>query len=405
MSEHSIDLTAQPDDIRLQILLAKVRPSPAEQARVAELAPRIRDWAGFARMAKRNFSLPLVRRNLATLKEGMIPPETWDQIQQGATQAAFHNMAMIRAQDQFRKTCLAPLGVGGIFFKGVSIAATYYPDLSLRPCRDIDLLVPKGTLRALINKALSEGYVPVSPDGRVVPLTSARDVDALLRFGDSVTLVTPDGVVIDLQDHLDKHSGIFTGYDLFANASSYQVAGLRFATLSTDFLLNYSCYHHTRHTWSRLHWLSDLDAICSSDQFDRDAALELADRLGQRGTVEASLELHQLMGSDALWDNSDHLQRGKAFLSLSIRNLKGDLALEKKLSLSLKGGEFMYSWQASLDLIRRARRGRWRSIFRPTVSLYARLPLPRALHWVYYVIRFFELSYLLLDRLRPARKQ
>ena len=235
-------------------------------------------------------------------------------------------------------------------------------------------------------------------------MTSLRDINAILRFGDCATIVSPEGAVIDLQDHLDKHSGIFSAHDPVKTAEAVPMAGDRFFTLPTTFLFNYLCHHHTRHTWSRLHWLSDLDALCSSDQFDREATLALADELGQRGTVEAGLELHQLMSSDTPWDDGPELARGKAFLKLCILNLPGDLELEKQLSLGIMGGEFMYPWQASPELIAQARRGWWRSIFQPTVSQYARMPLPGALHWVYFVTRPFELMYRAQKRARPLKR-
>lgn len=86
--------------------------------------------------------------------------------------------------------------------------------------------------------------------------------------------------MIDLQDHLDKHSGIFKPLILFEEADSFEIAGTTFSTLHLALLFNYLCQHHTRHTWSRLHWLSDLDAICSSESFDRAVAASVAKELG-----------------------------------------------------------------------------------------------------------------------------
>jgi hypothetical protein len=404
MSIPELNLSEQPAHVRLQILFAKIRLSPSEVRRANALLHEVEDWPAFLDVAARNFNLPLMRRHLSMLDQSPVPQKIRDQLGAAANMTAFRNMEMISAQKRFQDACLKPLGVRGIFFKGVSMAAQYYPDLGLRPCRDIDVLVPKGTLGAILNKAVEAGYTPVSPDIHAVPLTSARDINAILRFGGSASMVTPERAVIDLQDHLDKHSGIFSGYDLEAQVETCTIAGERFNTLPVAFLFNYICHHHTRHTWSRLHWLSDLDALCVSDGFDTEATLALADRLGQRGTVEASLELHRLMSTDTDWDDSDDLERGKTFLKLCILNLPGDLDLEKQLGLQMLGGEFMYDWQVRPELIDRARRRWWLSIFRPTVSQYARMPLPKALQFIYYIARPFELFYLAQKRARALKR-
>lgn len=404
MNLSDVRLSEQNADIRLLILLAKVRLDPAELEQAQVLLGQIQSWTDFVEKAARNFSLPLLRRNLSLLDRTRIPQDVWDNIQTKANATAFNNMRMIAAQKTFRTRCLAPLGLDALFFKGVNLALKYYPDAGLRPCRDIDVLVPPNSLRQVLQKAISEGYTPVTPEAHVIPTATERDLTAILTLADSVTLVAPEGVVIDLQDHLDKHSGIFSEYDVFANAEAFDVAGESFATLPTAFLLNYLCHHHTRHTWSRLHWLSDLDAICTSESFDRTATLDLAETLGQRGTVEAGLELHQLMSTHTPWDDSPDLERGKTFLKLCILNLPGDLALEKRLSARMMGGEFMFHWQARPDLIAKARRGWWKSVFRPTVSQYVSRPLPRKFQWLYIFPRAFDLFRRATQRFLPTVK-
>ena len=403
MAVPAIRLSDQPASVRLQILLAKVRLSRSEAAQASARAGQVASWPAFLSVGRRNFSVPLMRHHLASLRAD-IPGETWDEMQQQANQTAFYNMRMGAAQKRFRDLCLTPNGIEGIFFKGVNLAIRFYGAAGLRPCRDIDVLVPRAAMKDVLRASVDAGYVPVSPEAQPIEVRSERDVNAILRFGESITLVTPEGVVIDLQDRLDKHSGIFSGFGVFDKSVPNTVAGETFQTLPTAFLFNYLCHHHTRHTWSRLHWLSDLDAICTSDHFDEAETLALAEELGQPGTVRASLELHQLMSTDTRWDDSPELERGKTFLKLCILNLPGDLALEKRLSMQMIGGEFMYRWQARPDLIARARRGWWRSILHPPVSHYARMPLPGPLQWLYIYPRLADLVHRTLQRIRPINR-
>jgi len=388
-----IDLTAQPPSIRLQLLLAKTKLSDAHKQVAQSLMLQIADWDGFLQSATRNFSLPLVRRHLMQLDSSAIPPHVWDAIKSKSNEIALENMKVVKAQRRFSNDCLAPLDVEAIYFKGVTMAAQYYPDVGLRPCRDIDILLPKNTLEKVVNRAVSLGYQLIVGSPEIHVMQTERDIRAALRYGEDVTMFHPDDhIVIDLQERLDKHSGIFDGYDFFGEAQKTNFFGKPIYTMKPEVLFNYACHHHARHTWSNLHWLSDLDALINSKGFDREKALALAEKLGQTGTAEASLELHHLMSNVTTWDQSETMHRGKQFLSLAIRNLAGAVDLEKQIGVNLIGGEFMFAWQARPELIQRARKNWWRAIFKPTAAQYARRPLPEPLHFLYYASRPFELG-------------
>lgn len=398
-----LQLNSQPAESRLLILLAKTVLKERERAMVQELAPQIQDWNNLAVIAHRKFSLPLLRQHIKDMKlTPLIPDDLWYDIEDFASDSAMRNLKLVSSQLRFKKQVLAPLGIPGIYFKGVNIASRFFPDLGLRPCRDIDVLVPKGSLETIVRHAMKEGYTAVAPSIRMRELTSDRDIRAIVRYSSEVALIAPNGSHIDLQDHLNKYSGIFSSYDVFGNSVDHELGGHSFATLPPAFLFNYLCHHHSRHTWSRLHWLSDLDAIVRSDEFDEVEALSVAKDLGQLGTAEAGLELAQLMSTVTTWDDTDELSRGKAFLKLALQNLPGDMELEKSIGMNLIGGEFMFDWQADERLLKKARRNWWRAIFKPTLKQYDMLPLPGVLQGIYYPMRLVQLGYLTQERLRSS---
>ncbi len=389
------DLRFASPNTRLQLTLAKVGLSEEERARAEELARQVTDWQGLFDTAERNFSLPAMRLHLRQMPD-CVPEEVLSQLNLAADASAINNMRLIVAQKMFLQNCLAPLGVEGIFFKGISIASQYYPDFGLRPCRDIDVLLPRGTRRAVTMKAIEAGYRLVIPRKNSKPLEEKEDLEAALHYRDDANLVSEDGVVMDLQERLDKFSGIFNAVDVFDQAVPMKLGGTSFLTMPTPLLFNYICHHHARHTWSYLHWLSDLDAMVTSPGFDRAEVLSLADRLGQRGTVEGSLEMQRLMSPLASWEETPETRRGLQFLNLCLRNLPGKLELEKHIAMKLIGGEFMFDWQARPELIRRARWQHTAHILRPTVQQYIKYPLPKALRWLYVFPR-------LVDLIRQAR--
>lgn len=395
-----MESTSESARTRLLIALAKVRLGAAEQEAATAHARRIDDWDAVIDTAARNFSLPGLRQHLATMDPEITPPEVRDRLAQSANASAVRNMLLLAAQRRFKEECLDPLDQEALFFKGINLAGQYYPDLGLRPCRDIDVLVPKGTLPRIVRKAISQGYRFVIPGQADTPLETAEAIEAALHYRTDASLLSPDGMAIDLQIKLDKYSGIFNGVDFFAEAVPMTLGGTTYLTMPPALLFNYVCHHHARHVWARLNWLSDLDAMVSAPGFDLDAVLALSSQLKQRGTVEASLELQRLMSPLASWEARPDTWRGLKFLDLCLRNLSGDVELEKRIGFNMIGGEFMYDWQVEPGLIRRARLWRWRHVLQPTIRQYTRFPLPRGLRWMYVLPRLIDVALRARDRSR-----
>ena len=403
-AHNSLDLKLTMDpslntaEMRLHVAFAKVSLSPAETEAAEAIARQITDWDAFIETAERNFSLPNIRMHLSRMDPDCLPKRVHETLNDAANASAFRNMMLISAQRKFAEKCLDPLDMDAVFFKGISLVGQYYPDLGLRPCRDIDVLVRPESLRPIVLRAIEQGYQFVVPGQADRPLVQPSEIDAALEYRKDASLLTPEGMAIDLQIKLDKYSGIFADEDVFRQAVPVTLGGKEFLTLPPVFLFNYICHHHARHVWSRLHWLSDLDAMITSPELDVDEAVALADRLNQRGTVEASLEMQRLMSPCADWDPAPDTWRGLKFLELSLRNLSGDLDLEKRIGFTMKGGEFMFDWQASSGLIRRARWRQWRKIMQPTIRQYTRFPLPRGLRWLYVFPRLIHLIARTRDR-------
>lgn len=377
--------------MRLHIAFAKVHFTEEEQRAAETLARQVTDWDGFLETAERNFSLPNMRRHLATMDPSCVPGKVRNELQDTANASAMRNMMLVGVQQRFKEGCLDPLGAEAVFFKGIIHVGQYYPDLGLRPCRDIDVLVRAQALRPIVLKAIEAGYRFVVPGQAEHPLERPEEIDAALHYRNDACLLSPEGAVIDLQVKLDKYSGIFSDQDVFAQAVPARLGGTSYLTMPPAFLFNYLCHHHARHVWSRLHWLSDLDAMMSSPEFDPQEALALAATLHQSGTVEASIEMQRLLSPCADWTPGSDSWRGLKFLELALRNLTGDLDLEKRIGFAMKGGEFMFDWQADPALINRARRRHWRKMLQPTIRQYTRFPLPRGLRWLYVFPRFVHL--------------
>jgi len=376
---------------RLLLLLSVIELTEPQRVFAQHLIGQISDWQGLFQTAARNHSLPLMARHLRSLGYPDAARPFIDEVQAAVAQQAIHNLKTVSELRKFVENCIHPLGMPFVVFKGITLTRRFYPDLGLRPCRDIDIAIESDNLEPLIRKALSEGYVLYAPNGKGGGLSRERDIIALLKYARSAVLISPSGIAIDLQPGIDKFSGIFDRYNVFDNLQSLDFGGLSLPVLPPEFLFNYICHHHARHLWSRLHWLSDLDALLRSPQMNLDRARAMADRLGQRGTIDAAVELHSLVATPAPWD--EKMQgHGWEFLRLCLLNLSGDLELERRMALHMIGGEFMFRWQADEYLLQKARRNWIKTMLTPSFHQYQMIPLPAALQWLYYPTRLMQLG-------------
>ncbi|MEM6760487.1 MAG: nucleotidyltransferase family protein [Pseudomonadota bacterium] len=380
---------------KLLLLFSLISLTPEQQDYARQRIADLPDLYPLLETAARNYALPMVNRHLRDL--GALPKnaEHRREVDQTLNRQGLHNLRMVHALRKFIDTCIEPECFDFVVFKGVTLAHQYYPDLGLRPCRDIDIAVRPDHLERLVRVAIAQGYTLRAPNGRGGAITAERDIRALMTYARSAVLISAEGIAIDLQPGIDKFSGIFDGVDVLGTPHLLDLGGRQVPVLSDALVFNYLCHHHARHLWSKLHWITDIDAVLNSDGFDLQKSLALADRLGQRGTVEGTLQLHALVSDPTGWEAEPNTSNahGAQFLRLCLKNLSGDVALEKRIAMGMIGGEFMYPWQATPELLQQARRNWYRAMLRPSFHQYQSLPLPQKLQWLYYPSRVWQLVF------------
>lgn len=336
-------------------------------------------------IARRKFSLPFVYRNLQSLKLGETYSAILDAMRAQVLLLTFAALRVLATQRKFHSACVAPLEVAHVYLKGPSLAARYYDDPGLRFARDIDILVSPGDQERLVRHALSYGYLILDRDELKGRKISDRDLRAILTYKTVATLVTPDNIAIEIHRNIDKKLGLFAVQKTLRRRETIPDATLHYGVMPTADLFCYVCYHNTRHIWSRLHWIADLDAMITHASFERDATLARATELGLHATVEACLELHQIATSGAASTLAKGDSRGAALTAICLKNLSGDLELEYDLR---KGEELIglpFKWMVSQDVRKRARTLTRLSRILPDYDEYEAWPLPRGLQWIYYI--------------------
>ncbi len=375
---------------RLLLLLSKCRLDPEAAQLVRQLAPAVLDWQEFADIACRKFVAPYAYEHLSTHAGDIVPQLVIEKLGQLARLSTMSVLRLQASQARFHADCIVPTRARYAYIKGLALPVQFNEQIGPRFCRDIDILVSEGDFEPVIRKAMAAGYRVVLGFGPLEYAETKKDLDFVLRCIEVVTLFGDDGIPIEVHRRLDK-----TGLDFEINRAIDQsetilIGDIPVQTLPADLHFVYVCYHHSRHLWSRLHWLADIDMMITSEKFDTRAALTLAEKIGIRPTIEAALEFHTL-SSKAFPDlTAPNPSGGAQFLKACLLNLDGDLELEYELRRGRTLPDFMSAWQVSA---RRFRSIYLRSLlmrFRPTVTQYRRSRYPKQLFWVYSLQRAFS---------------
>jgi len=350
-----------------------------------ELCRAVEDWPQLIDTAQRKFSLPFVFRNMQALELGDDFNPVLEKMRAHVLPSTFAALRVMATQQKFHELCIAPLGVEHVYLKGPSLAARYYEDPGQRFARDIDILVSREDQERIAHHATRNGYLILDEATLQARAFNARDLQAILKYKTVIALVTSENIVIEVHRNIDKRLGLFKEEEIFAWRETAAYGDARYGVMPTADLFCYVCYHNTRHIWSRLHWIADLDAMITHPSFDETEVRARAGERGLRATVEACLELHQIAISGQASTRAKAEGRGAELAAICLKNLSGDLDLEYQLR---KGEELLglpFKWMVSKDIRQRARTQTRLSRILPSYDEYEAWPLPGSLQWIYYL--------------------
>jgi hypothetical protein len=149
--------------------------------------------------------------------------------------------------------------IPAMILKGSALAQLAYGLLTLKQARDIDVLVPADNVDAAMRKLEADGYRRIWPRGRL----NAAQRRALVRYGKEVEYLHPgNNFRLELQWRLTENPVLLP--DIGARSAAQTVRlpdGRTLRTLADEDLFAYLCVHGALHSWSRLKWLADLNAM------------------------------------------------------------------------------------------------------------------------------------------------
>lgn len=373
------------DDAAAILFLSRESIEPNEYPLAQALCAKVSDWSRAAMILERKFTVSIAYSNLIKIKPVGLSADVLEQMKASAMRASMLSLRMIAAQDSFYVNCLQPLNCRHAFLKGTGLARQYYRDAGARVCRDIDLLVAEDSIEAVVRSALSCGYKVLIKKDTLTNNPSERALRALLDYAQIVTLLSPEQVWFEVHTHIDYGLELFETEQLLNAAvlPADQKAGAH--VLATPHHFCFVCYHSTRHTWSRLHWLSDIDAMSTHMSFELEKVIGYARDIGLEPTVNAALAFLEAVKSGKWTDPTVQIDpRARELLNDCIANLADDYETEMKRRAQFNYLGLPYTWMLDRTAKPLAYLNRSRARVRPSYYLYESMPLPPALQWLYY---------------------
>ena len=251
-------------------------PSAERETAVRVAAKRGADWDRFLHLVKRHRVPGLVNDALRSTAIALPSSAAYEMVE--LVQLNVRHNLKLAAETSRLQNLLAAVGIPAIALKGAALEQLAYSSLSFKQTRDIDLLVPPERAEAALQLLERDGYTLSLPAERL----SRIQRRALFRYGREIELVDlRTRLRLELQWRAADNAVLLQGIDAHAATQTVTPSdGVSLRTLAPDNLFAYLCVHGAHHSWSRLKWLADLNALIATSQPDIEHLFRHAQKIG-----------------------------------------------------------------------------------------------------------------------------
>lgn len=379
-----------PVEARL-LLACALDPALIPPPQLRHLAGEVCDWPAMLRQATHHLSLPMLRERLVEIRD-CVPAEIMAELDRAVIVATAHTLQLSAIAAELNRSWFRPEQIRFAVFKGVALAQRYYGSVNGRSCRDLDLLVSSKGFADTVTHLIARGFRLTKPFELPADQQShAAHVEAMCSLNREVSMRAPSGQMVDLHQNVDLTGADFPTEQLLDRAETVAIRGETLPVFSTADLFVYICYHHSRHRWSRLHWIGDLGRIAAAPDFDVAVVRVRAQRAGLEKLVLACLDMPALLAAAVAGHWPADAGLADRMARDCIRFLHPDHA-PPELERHSRGADRLFRWRdwfATTAVEWRQRKGlrrRARAVGRsltPSWQAYRDLPLPRRLRWLY----------------------
>jgi Uncharacterised nucleotidyltransferase len=383
-------------ELELLLHAAASDGSPAARHRTRELAQAVVSWPLLLERAAQHAVVPLMEQELGRNAADLIAPETASRLRAAAQEGATRSLRLTGDLVAVQRA-LASAGVSAIPFKGPTLAALVYGNLSLRQFEDLDILVRDRELSRARDALFAGGFSPV------LQLSDHQRASIVLSGHHEQLRHAESGTTVELHWSLNNRALTHDAFEhhWWEELQPVSIGGVTMHTLGPERLLLYLCMHGGKHSWARLSWLCDLHrALRTYPSADWDAVWRLANENGAARMVAIGLWLvDDLFDGRALtataWSGRHRDASAGQLCKLIAQRLRGEPELVRPLDFRVQ----LQSRERYRDRLRYT----WHVLATPHPADVALLGLPRALHGLYYIARPLRLTWKYLSRrARPA---
>jgi len=279
-----------------------------------------------------------------------------------------------RAETQLAEllSLLAGRGLPVMPIKGPLLARSCYPDATLRPCLDLDLMVHSDDVGHVVGALIEAGFAHQIGLG-------ADEIAALRRYAGEYILFRPNSLPVE--PHWSPAPWTMA-FDvdveaLWRRAKPAEFLGALCYLPSPEDHLFLLALHGAKEQWHRLKWLLDVAVFLSAHpSVDLEGLRTMAAAQGCRRAVDLALLLsHQLFSIPAAAPAAD----------AATKRLAVEVLERLERGADVPPGPYRitrFHWR-----LHEQRRDRAsyavRTLLTPRVPHYRRLPLPSGLRWLY----------------------
>jgi hypothetical protein len=372
-------------EFRLTTACCRWPPSQSRDATVRAVAAGVSDWNRFLSEVKRQRVIGLV--HAALFSAGIeLPPAIAEELASRARRIVRRNLILTGEAVRLQQL-LSSAGIPVLVLKGAALAQLAYGSLDIKQTRDLDLLVPPDRAEAALQILERDGFVLDAPAKHL----SGTQRRALIQYAREVEIVRRGRKLrVELQWRAVYNPMLLQGVD--ANSPTQSVAlsdGLSVRTLALDDLFAFLCVHGAHHAWSRLKWLADVNALLASHGADLERLYRHAQKIGAGLCAGQALllcrRLFDLQLPAGLADEIGARRRVKKLVAMAVTAMTAPHA-ETEVDGGVAGVMRVVHTQFLL--------GQGFAFYAAQCRLAAagpadviRFPLPRALHFLYPLVR------------------
>lgn len=240
--------------LELALLLALLTD---DQEKISNYLSQNIDWSLLTELALRHRVYPIVYRQLVGRSE--VPAATLTKLKKLDDANKIKTLRLVRENVRLVQL-LEDRNVECLIAKGVPLAHTVYKDITLRPCKDIDLFVRVEDLSIICEILESSGYQRKFPSFELTPW---RLKYYAKHFREYVFINKSTGVCVEPHWKID-----YLNYQMsvFENKKIIDLFNQKISILSPEDNFVYLSLHAAIHCFWRLRWLNDIALILKSPQ-------------------------------------------------------------------------------------------------------------------------------------------